>query len=597
MAYQALYRKWRPATFDDVVGQGHVVSTLKNQIATGKTAHAYLFCGTRGTGKTSCAKIFARAINCLNPQSGNPCNACEMCKGVASGSILDITEIDAASNNGVDNIRDIRDEVAYCAASAKYRIYIIDEVHMLSTGAFNALLKTLEEPPAYVVFILATTEAHKLPATITSRCQRFDFKRIGVNDIVLRLREITTAEGINASPDALETIARLADGAMRDALSILDQCVSACPDVMTQQDIKAVLGIAPDEIMDNTVVAIADRDTPAVLNMITTLVSSGRDLSNFIDMLIGRFRDIMVCKATGGAVDLFEYSTQNADSILLASNRFQTDTVSYIIKVLCEAASEAKWSKNARVIYELALMKLCDSRLDTSPESLADRITRLEAALAQGGVPNLQPPTNSTAGADPLSVSASADSDLPLWEAPPETHKDVIPSDKADKQDEPALHNPARQKPAKPVPASAGKTQNKPSASPTWQDVLDAMKKSNAALYGMLCAQKAKLEGNRLLFPNIDYLKNIINISHKSIEDVLKSVTGSNCRIVFVAEQELADANICDTAGAGGACAPARDAHNALPDTQQKTAGDPDPAPDPLDELMGIDGLNINIED
>lgn len=289
MAYQALYRKWRPRTFDDVIGQPYVVSTLKNEILSGKTAHAYLFCGTRGTGKTSCAKIFARAINCLHPKDGNPCNECEICRGALDGSIMDITEIDAASNNGVDNIREIRDEVSYSAAQAKYKIYIIDEVHMLSGGAFNALLKTLEEPPPYVVFILATTEAHKLPATITSRCQRFDFKRISVHDIVIRLREITTAEGVSADIEALELVARLADGAMRDALSILDQCISALTDKITVEGVNAVMGVAPDEAVAKMVSAIADKDNAALLSALSDVVRDGKDVSQFIDTLIRRF--------------------------------------------------------------------------------------------------------------------------------------------------------------------------------------------------------------------------------------------------------------------------------------------------------------------
>ena len=247
MAHQAIYRKWRPMVFEDIVGQGHITQTLKNQILNDKIGHAYLFCGTRGTGKTTCAKVLSRAVNCLNPHDGSPCNECEVCKGILDGSILDVKEIDAASNNGVDNIREIRDDVRYVSTNAKYTVYIIDEVHMLSTGAFNALLKTLEEPPEHVIFILATTEAHKVPQTILSRCQRFDFKRIKPSDIILRMKEIAHGDKLNISEDAYELLGRLADGSMRDGLSILERVVSACGNSITAENITATLGISTAE--------------------------------------------------------------------------------------------------------------------------------------------------------------------------------------------------------------------------------------------------------------------------------------------------------------------------------------------------------------
>ena len=578
MAYQALYRKWRPATFDDVVGQGHVVATLKNEIMSGKTAHAYLFCGTRGTGKTSCAKIFARAINCLNPKNGNPCNECEICRGVANGSILDITEIDAASNNGVDNIREIREEVVYSAAQAKYKIYIIDEVHMLSAGAFNALLKTLEEPPAHVVFILATTEAHKLPATITSRCQRFDFKRIGVKDIVVRLKEIVAAEAITANEEALCQIARMADGAMRDALSILDQCMSACPDGITLDNIGRVLGIAPDDTLNAVVDAVAGRDAAAVVRCLDSLIASGRDLGNFIDTLLRRFRDIMVCGITGGKADLFEYSAENTQSIEAQSKRFIPEQLSYIIQVLCGAQADAKWSANARIIYELAFMKLCDSRLDDSVAALARRIANLEQSFASGAVraqekeeaivPQVQERAEKRA--------TQAAPQPPLREARQHTEKTDLAA--------PAL------KEEKLTASQEKKAQ--PTAGHTWGEVLERLKKTDVALYGMLAVQQAKLADGKLYFENIDYLRNIIQSTGQGLSDALSAVTGSEVSVVFVSRDELAE--IQEAASLGKPVDTFGSKEESTPVVRQEDAVH---QADPLDELFEIEGLDIHIEE
>ena len=268
MAYQAIYRKWRPQVFEDIIGQSHITTTLKNQIMNDRISHAYLFCGTRGTGKTTAAKVFAKAVNCLNPKNGSPCNECEICRGIQNGSILDVTEIDAASNNSVDNIRDLREDVNYVAARTKYRVYIIDEVHMLTTGAFNALLKTLEEPPAHVIFILATTEVHKIPETILSRCQRFDFRRITPNDIIVRMKEIAAADGINITDDAYELLAQMADGSMRDGLSILERCVSACGTNLDRDSVTSVLGIAKSDLLFRLGSAVIENDSERVLNLI-----------------------------------------------------------------------------------------------------------------------------------------------------------------------------------------------------------------------------------------------------------------------------------------------------------------------------------------
>ena len=311
MAHQAIYRKWRPMVFEDIVGQGHITQTLKNQILNDKIGHAYLFCGTRGTGKTTCAKVLSRAVNCLNPHDGSPCNECEVCKGILDGSILDVKEIDAASNNGVDNIREIRDDVRYVSTNAKYTVYIIDEVHMLSTGAFNALLKTLEEPPEHVIFILATTEAHKVPQTILSRCQRFDFKRIKPSDIILRMKEIAHGDKLNISEDAYELLGRLADGSMRDGLSILERVVSACGNSITAENITATLGISTAESIFQITDAIEKGDVNKIISVIDNVMSDGKDLRVFIDSLIKNFRDMLICKITEDSSAMLDYNAED----------------------------------------------------------------------------------------------------------------------------------------------------------------------------------------------------------------------------------------------------------------------------------------------
>ena len=288
MAHQAIYRKWRPMVFEDIVGQGHITQTLKNQILNDKIGHAYLFCGTRGTGKTTCAKVLSRAVNCLNPHDGSPCNECEVCKGILDGSILDVKEIDAASNNGVDNIREIREEVAYSPSEGKYKVYIIDEVHMLSIGAFNALLKTLEEPPAYVIFILATTEAHKIPVTILSRCQRYDFHRISIETIAGRLSQLMEAEHINVEEKAIRYVAKAADGSMRDALSLLDQCIAFyLGQDLKYENVLEVLGAVDTAVFAEMLSYILKADTYACMQLLEQIIMQGRDLDSLSVTLYG----------------------------------------------------------------------------------------------------------------------------------------------------------------------------------------------------------------------------------------------------------------------------------------------------------------------
>lgn len=563
MGYQALYRKWRPTTFDDVVGQSHVVTTLKNEIISGKTAHAYLFCGTRGTGKTTCAKIFARAINCLNPQNGSPCNECEICRGVADGSIMDIVEIDAASNNGVDSIREIREEVSYSASQAKYKIYIIDEVHMLSSGAFNALLKTLEEPPAHVVFILATTEAHKLPATITSRCQRFDFKRISVKDIVIRLREIVTAENIDADVDALETIARLADGGLRDALSMLDQCVAACEGKIDTNAVNRALGIASDELVDLCVGAIASGDTASALKSVADAVENGKDLTNFIERLIVTFRDILVCHVANEPEKLFEYSKEDIDRLKKQTSLFSPAKIEDIIKILNGAVSDAKYAPSPRIVYELALIKLCDLRLDSSYESLAARVDALEAKLKSGDfAKTVSAPEPEMS--EPISEEANKkDKGLPPWDVKPEPAKSA-PRNTESKKQETA---------AKPKQASA----NSGSAN-MWPDFEAVIKKSHPHIYGLLAGCPAKLFDGKLYLTDSGFLKSVLSVFEDELRAALARFCGRDVRISYVTGSEFNEIVVPN----GAAPKPAN---------EQKSQ-----QADPLDELLNLENEDIIIE-
>ncbi len=386
MAYQAIYRKWRPLVFEDIIGQTHVTATLKNQIQSGKIAHAYLFCGTRGTGKTTAAKIFSRAVNCLHPHDGSPCNECEICKGILDGSILDVSEIDAASNNGVDNIREIREDVNYVAAQTKYRVYIIDEVHMLSAGAFNALLKTLEEPPEHVIFILATTEAHKVPETILSRCQRFDFKRIRPTDIIVRMKEIAAGDGLNISDDAYSLLAQLADGSMRDGLSILERCVSECGNSLTAEQINAALGLTPIQAVYETADAITDNDTGKILEYVNKLSEDGKDLNVFIDDLMKHFRNLLVCKTTTTPENLLDADFETVARLKSQAKKVSFEELSAYVTILSGAKAEARKVKNPRILYEIALIKLTQPELSSSPDMLLARIEKLEEQIKNGVV-------------------------------------------------------------------------------------------------------------------------------------------------------------------------------------------------------------------
>lgn len=383
MSYIALYREWRPAVFEDVVEQEHVVKTLRYSVSTGRIAHAYLFCGTRGTGKTTMAHIMSRAINCLNPNNGDPCNKCEICREILSGSSMDVLEIDAASNNSVDNVRDIRDEVIYAPSNAKYKVYIIDEVHMLSTGAFNALLKTLEEPPSHVVFILATTEPHKLPATILSRCQRFDFRRISTDSIVKRLVKIAEANSVEINPDAGRLIAKMSDGALRDAISLLDQCISLGSAHITYEDVLSVVGIVNDTFMSEMAEDILARNTSSLLEKVNRLVMDGRDIPHFISDLVHYFRNLLICKAVANPGDIVDVPRDLLDIMKMQSNDISQDEIIYMIKELSLLEAGLKWASNPRIMLEVTLLKLCEGA-SAAEGSLASRVEALERMLTDG---------------------------------------------------------------------------------------------------------------------------------------------------------------------------------------------------------------------
>ncbi|ABN53348.1 MAG TPA: DNA polymerase III subunit gamma/tau [Hungateiclostridium thermocellum] len=378
MSYLALYRKWRPLVFEDVVEQEHVVRTLRNSICSGRIAHAYLFCGTRGTGKTTMAKIFSRAVNCLNPKDGDPCNQCEICQGILNGSLLDVIEIDAASNNSVDDIRVLRDEVIYTPSKARYKVYIIDEVHMLSTGAFNALLKTLEEPPAHVIFILATTEPHKLPATILSRCQRFDFRRIPVDSIVKRIEYIAKESGVEIRREASKLIAKLSDGALRDAISILDQCISLGSKELTYEDVLSVVGLVTDTFIAEVVDAIKNKEVGRVLNAVDELVMEGKNIGQFVSELVMYYRNLMICSSLSNPEDIIDASADSIQRMKEQCKGLELFEIVTVIKELSSLEAALKWSTHPRVLLETTLIKLCENRLDPGDAGVLERIRLLE---------------------------------------------------------------------------------------------------------------------------------------------------------------------------------------------------------------------------
>jgi len=383
--YQALYRKYRPDTFDGIVGQEPIVKTLKNEMLTGKVSHAYLFCGTRGTGKTSTAKIFAKAINCLTPQNGEPCGKCDMCTAMQEGRSVNVIEIDAASNNGVENIRDIREEVKYPPTEGRYKVYIIDEVHMLSQGAFNALLKTLEEPPEHVIFILATTDPQKVPVTILSRCQRFDFKRIPSGQIAAALRKYMTIEGADIDNDALMEVARIADGSMRDSLSILDQCLAFYSgESITAEKVLRVSGAADKTVFFEMTDAITAKNADKCMEIVDDIFSDGREIRQFVSDFMEHLRNLLVTLTAENPEELIDLSQDGINKLKAQAKNISSDEVIYLIKVFSALLSDMRYASNQRIMLETELIKLSAPTARSDVDYLSARLAEIERKLKNG---------------------------------------------------------------------------------------------------------------------------------------------------------------------------------------------------------------------
>ena len=425
--YQALYRKYRPQTFDDVVGQLAVTQTLKTQLLSGHLSHAYLFTGSRGTGKTSCAKILAKAVNCLNPQNGNPCNECEACRAIDSGSCMDVLEIDAASNNGVDNVRDLRDDAIYTPSQVKMRVYIIDEVHMLSISAFNALLKIIEEPPEHLLFILATTELHKVPATILSRCQRFSFRRISQEDIAARLQYVAYQENIDLDDAAAKVLARLADGGMRDGLSLLDQCASATVGELSAQRVYECLGIAGEQVCGKLLKYVTDHDTKKALELFNRLYADGKDIGALLDELACLCRDLMILKTAPDAAIGLISGVADYREVMALRDQFSSGELVRMMNVIQQTAAGFTRSASRRMDAELCLIALCQPELQLNAEAINARLTRLEEQIKTGVV------VAGTASAQKAPQIDEDDDERPPVpdddDAPPLEHEMPVPDD------------------------------------------------------------------------------------------------------------------------------------------------------------------------
>ncbi len=387
MSYTALYRKFRPDTFADVKGQDHIVTTLKNQIKANRIGHAYLFTGTRGTGKTTVAKILAKTVNCENPTEDGPCGGCRICRAIAAGASMNVIEIDAASNNGVDNIREIVEEVSYSPAEGKYKVYIIDEVHMLSIGAFNALLKTLEEPPSYVIFILATTEVHKLPITILSRCQRYDFKRISIDTITARMKTLIDAENVEVEDKALRYIAKLADGSMRDALSLLDQCIAFhLGNELTYDKVLDVLGAVDTGVFSSLFRQVLERNVLGCIELLEEIVMQGRELTQFVTDFTWYLRNLLLVQSSEHLEDVIDMSTDNLTRLKEEASMVDMDRIIRYIRIFSDLSGQIRYASQKRILVEIALIKLCKPNMETNEEALLDRIRQLEDKVENGFV-------------------------------------------------------------------------------------------------------------------------------------------------------------------------------------------------------------------
>lgn len=487
--YQALYRKWRPNVFSDVYGQPHVTKTLRSQLENGRISHAYLFTGSRGTGKTTCAKILSKAVNCLNPVNGNPCNECEICRGIDNGSILDVIEIDAASNNGVDNIRDLREEANFTPANAKYRVYIIDEVHMLSIGAFNALLKTLEEPPSHVIFILATTEIHKLPSTILSRCQRFDFKRIAPEDITARLMYVAENENVNLTPNAASLIARIADGGMRDALSLLDRCFAMGTDI-DENTVSDAAGIAGTVHLFSFSEFVAKGDFTSSLKLVSKLHSESCDIDSLCTELTLHFRNLMVAKTVGDCEGLIVCSKDELEKIKERASQLKLSKILSCIEILEQTSKNIKNAANKKIQLEAAVIKMCAPSVSSGEgisTDLEERISAIEEKLAElsNGAPVKSAPVYTAPAVQQKAPEA------PQTKTAEPINNEPAPAPKAE---------PVREEEKPPMPSAPPVESDIPDGSfDNWADVLEKLMKYDIPLFGILANSKASIKNGRVI--------------------------------------------------------------------------------------------------
>ncbi len=522
MAYQAIYRRWRPLVFDDVVGQKHITTTLKNQIMNDSCAHAYLFCGTRGTGKTSTAKILSRAVNCLNPQNGNPCNECDVCRGLLDESILDVIELDGASKNKVENIREIIDDIVYLPSVLKKKVYIIDEVHMVTQQAFNALLKTLEEPPEHVMFILATTELNKVPITVLSRCQQFDFRRITNSDIAGRMGEILTADGFTYEERALSLIAELGDGSMRDSLSVLDKCVGACDHHLSFDIVTNVTGIAETDALYDLAYSIAEGDTAKALTKLDEIIEKGKELGLFAERFIKYMRDVLMVKVTNKPELFLNTSEEDATKIEELSVKFSKERLIRSIDLLNEAYAQTRAATFVRTTYEMAIVKMCEPETEESRLSLIDRINVLEERLLRGKVTVVEEKT-----------------DLP-WEneekKPPEK-KGEAPKEEPQKEQKSRINKETAEKKENPAQDTADR----------WPEIINYIKSHGGMpLYPHLLNVDAKMVNGKLCIvfkENVAMSKSIVakssNIS--LIKAAVKEITGEDIEVACVTPREIGE--------------------------------------------------------
>lgn len=528
--YKALYRKHRPDSFDGIVGQDMVIRTLKNQIKNGQIAHAYLFCGPRGTGKTSTAKVFSKAINCENIKEDGPCGVCDVCESMASGSNMDIIEIDAASNNSVDDVRDLREKVKFPPTKGSYKVYIIDEVHMLSQGAFNALLKTLEEPPKHVVFILATTEPHKLPATILSRCQRFDFKRIGQGTIVEWIRSIAQKEGLDIEESALYSIARQAEGGARDALSLLDQSMGLYGKKISNEGILSILGTASQDFLFTTVDDLIAGRVQGLLEAINKLVDNGKDLSVFVKDLNGHLRDMLVAKLCDKPSDLIDRESSELDRLINQAQGASETRLVRAVEILSELLAYIKKSSQPRILLELALIKICRPSQEDSYDALIDRIELLEKQVKDN---SQRLPRQITEAVAVYEKEPSPNASIDIVERVPA---------KEDYESDPGPES-NLEPDSIPMPKDEGAKAKVKDPIANWSQILELVRKDRIAIYGLLADAKPRLKENRLIlyFPPMQgfYAAAIDKEDNKAyLEGLIKQLTGTDLRLKCLIEDE-----------------------------------------------------------